>query len=72
MVIGVGIPVKIGLKQSMAIGWNFQAQYGVPTNITELEQYPPNYVNRRLIGKRELSSSDRTIVYKTLEEILNR
>lgn len=71
MVIGIGTPVKIGTKQSLAIGWNFQAQYNLPQNITELKQYPPNYVNRRSISKRESPVSDRVIVYHALEEILN-
>lgn len=58
----------------MAIGWNFQAQYSVPTNITQLEQYPPDYDTRRLVNKRELpdTQSDRLVVYQALEQILNR
>lgn len=71
MVIGIGVPVKLGSRQSLAIGWNFQAQYNVPRNISELQQYPPNYVNGRDISKRESPVSERVVVYHALEEILN-
>lgn len=67
----MGIPIKLGSRQSMAIGWNFQAQYNVPTNISQLIQFPPDY-SKKSISKRELATSDRAVVYTALEEILNR
>lgn len=70
MVIGIGIPIKLGTKQSMAVGWNFQAQYALPQNITYLEQYPPDY--DRSISKRETTVSDRRVLYDAVEGILER
>ncbi|KAJ8977384.1 hypothetical protein NQ317_001985 [Molorchus minor] len=71
LVLGFGIPVKLGTKQSMAVGWNFQFQYADPTNITALRDYPP-VVSSRSREKREIQKSDRSLFYKGLENILNR
>ncbi|CAH2004315.1 unnamed protein product [Acanthoscelides obtectus] len=68
IVIGIGIPVKLGTMQSMAIGWNFQAQYMLPQNITQLQSYPP-VVGRR---KRDGEKNDRELFYTALEKILDR
>ncbi|CAH1980002.1 unnamed protein product [Acanthoscelides obtectus] len=67
IVIGIGIPVKLGTMQSMAIGWNFQAQYMLPQNITQLQSYPP-VVGRR---KRDGEKNDRELFYTALEKILD-
>ncbi|XP_023012620.1 uncharacterized protein [Leptinotarsa decemlineata] len=68
MVIGIGTPLKLGSKQSMSIGWNFQMQYAVPTNLTQIQTYPPNYTGRR---KRGLLESDRSMIYRGFEDVLN-
>lgn len=72
LVIGIGIPIKLGTKQSLAVGWNFQAQYNLPTNITQLQEFPPDYVNSKSISKRESPAGDRMVIYTALEEILNK
>ncbi|KAG5878630.1 hypothetical protein JTB14_030693 [Gonioctena quinquepunctata] len=68
IVIGIGTPVKLGMKQSMAIGWNLQMQYALPTNVTQVENYPPTYTGRR---KREVEECDRSLIYRGVEDVLN-
>lgn len=53
----------------MAVGWNFQAQYAVPQNISFLQQYPPTYGKKRDIHPEY--PSDRRVVYDALEGILD-
>ncbi|CAG9817213.1 unnamed protein product [Phaedon cochleariae] len=54
----------------MSIGWNFQMQYDVPTNITMLQQYPPFY-DRKFREKRTTEETDRSLFYKAFEDVLN-
>lgn len=74
IVIGIGTPVKLGSKQSMAIGWNLQMQYTVPTNATQLVNYPPVYTGKRSINfnDKETQKSDRAMFYSALEDIFNK
>ncbi|KAJ8950574.1 hypothetical protein NQ318_015707 [Aromia moschata] len=71
LVLGFGTPVKLGSKQSMAVGWNFQFQYPEATNITQLQVYPP-VVSSRAREKREMQESDRSLFYMAVEGILDR
>lgn len=73
LVIGIGIPVKLGSRQSMAIGWNFQYQYATAQNVTQLETYPP-IISSRSRDKREERGpiSDRELAYSGVESLLNR
>lgn len=70
IVISFGIPIKLGSKQSLAWGWNLQFQYATPTNITELEEYPP--IISRSRSKREQFTSDRALAYLGIETIMNK
>lgn len=74
LVIGIGIPVKLGSRQSMAVGWNFQFQYATAQNVTQLETYPPIVSAARSRDKREERRpiSDREVAYSGVESLLNR
>ncbi|CAH0553692.1 unnamed protein product [Brassicogethes aeneus] len=72
IVISVGLPVMLGIKQSMAIGWNLQWQYPCATNITQLEQSYPPVVGRHSREKRDNRPSDRLLAYRGFENILDR
>uniref|UniRef100_A0A6P7G1X2 Uncharacterized protein LOC114336716 n=1 Tax=Diabrotica virgifera virgifera TaxID=50390 RepID=A0A6P7G1X2_DIAVI len=71
IVIGIGIPVKLGSKQSMAIGWNLQMQYAVAQNITQLQSYPPMYSGKRSVDFPPDAKSDRVIFYTAFEELFD-
>ncbi|XP_056633415.1 uncharacterized protein LOC130443000 [Diorhabda sublineata] len=75
LVIGIGTPLKLGLKQSMAIGWNLQMQYSVPQNASQiLTSYPPVYTGKRSVDSLEIytkQKSDRALFYGAFEEILD-
>lgn len=68
------MPIPLGIKQSMAIGWNLQWQYPCATNITQLQSYPPVVGKSR--DKRNIENedrpSDRALAYKGFEDILER
>lgn len=66
------MPIEIGRRQSLSIGWNFQFIYQVATNITQLETYPPILSSKSLKSKRSFPISDRATIYKALENILNK
>ncbi|XP_018573081.1 uncharacterized protein LOC108912356 [Anoplophora glabripennis] len=70
IVFGLAIPVKLGPMQTIGMGWNFQFQYTEPTNITQLQTYPP-VVSARSRDKREMQESDRALFYSGLEGVLN-
>lgn len=70
MVFGFAMPIPLGKRQSMSIGWNIQFQYSVATNITYLETYPP-ILSKSARSKRSNQLSDRAVVYQTLENILS-
>ncbi|KAF2881346.1 hypothetical protein ILUMI_24825 [Ignelater luminosus] len=70
LVIGVAIPVKLGLKQSMVYALNFQYQYVAAQNRSQLEVYPP--IISRSRDKRQIEKSDRALVYLGLESLMNR
>ncbi|KAF5307124.1 hypothetical protein FQR65_LT07108 [Abscondita terminalis] len=70
LVIGVAIPVKLGLKQSMAYGLNFQFQYVGAQNHSQLEVYPPIIARTR--EKRQIITNDRALTYEALESLMNR
>ncbi|CAG9857822.1 unnamed protein product [Phyllotreta striolata] len=73
IVIGIGTPVKLGTKQSMAIGWNLQMQYNVPTNVSQITNYPPVYTKKKRSDDRSdetTPASDRAMFYRALEEVL--
>lgn len=60
----------MGSKQSMACGWNFQFQYGVATNITDLQVYPPIISKSR--ERRSNYISDRRLAYLSVENMIDR
>lgn len=72
LVIGIAIPVKLGSRQSMAIGWNFQYQYAEAQNASQIETYPP--IVSRSRDKRDQTStkSDRALAYLGIESMLER
>ncbi|KAJ8926595.1 hypothetical protein NQ314_021021 [Rhamnusium bicolor] len=71
LVVGIAVPVKLGSRQSMVVAWNFQFQYPAPTNITQLQNYPP-VVSSRSREEREIQKSDRSLFYEGIEGVLNR
>lgn len=70
--IGIAIPVKLGSRQSMAIGWNFQYQYTEAQNASQVETYPP--IVSRSRDKRDETSvkNDRELAYLAIESMLER
>lgn len=70
LVVGIGIPVPLGMRQSMAIGWNFQFQYAEATNASQLHTYPP--IIGKSVQKRDLHVNDRALAYQGIEALLNR
>lgn len=70
LVIGVAIPVKLGLKQSMVYALNLQYQYVAAQNRSQLEVYPP--IISRSRDKRQIEKSDRALVYLGLESLMKR
>ncbi|KAK4881413.1 hypothetical protein RN001_004732 [Aquatica leii] len=70
LVIGVAIPVQLGLKQSMAYGLNFQFQYVGAQNHSQLEVYPP--IIKRNRDKRQIQTNDRALTYAALESLMDR
>ncbi|XP_973451.2 uncharacterized protein LOC662247 isoform X2 [Tribolium castaneum] len=69
LVLGFATPVKLGLKQSMAWGWNFQFQYAEPQTPNNTRIYPPIVGRSRI--KRD-GRNDRALFYSAIEDILNR
>ncbi|XP_044258807.1 uncharacterized protein LOC123007521 isoform X2 [Tribolium madens] len=69
LVLGFATPVKLGLKQSMAWGWNFQFQYAEPQTPNNTRIYPPIIGRSRI--KRD-DRNDRALFYSAIEDILNR
>lgn len=72
LVIGIGIPVKLGSKQSMAVGWNFQFQYSEAQNTTYVETYPPIVSRSRDKRDENYPVSDRAMAYLGVESIMDR
>ncbi|KAB0797489.1 hypothetical protein PPYR_08482 [Photinus pyralis] len=70
LVIGVAIPIHLGLKQSMVYGLNFQFQYAQPQNVSQLKVYPPIISRKR--EKREEMFNDRAVAYAALESLMDR
>ncbi|RZC35090.1 hypothetical protein BDFB_012806 [Asbolus verrucosus] len=70
LVIGFAIPVQLGLKQSMACGWNLQFQYAEPQTTNNTRIYPP--IVGRSREKREDFVSDRALAYRGFEALLSR
>lgn len=72
LVLGIAIPVKLGSRQSMAIGWNFQYQYSEAQNASQIETYPP--IVSRSRDKRDQKDiwNDRALAYLAIESMLER
>ncbi|KAF5299303.1 hypothetical protein FQA39_LY02476 [Lamprigera yunnana] len=68
LVLGVAIPVQLGLKQSMAYGLNFQFQYIGAQNYSQLQVYPPIISRNR--ERRQEKYNDRTVTYAALESLM--
>lgn len=64
--------MKLGSKQSMAVGWNLQYQYSEAQNVTQLETYPPIVSRSREKRDQSHSLSDRAIAYIGIESVLER
>lgn len=70
LVIGVVVPVQLGLKQNMVYALNFQYQYMMAQNRSQLEIYPPIISKSR--ERRQVSVNDRALVYLGLESLMDR
>ncbi|KAJ3666006.1 hypothetical protein Zmor_001466 [Zophobas morio] len=70
IVFGFAMPIPLGLKQSMAWGWNLQFQYVAPQYTNNTSIYPP--IVGRSREKRDNFVSDRSLAYSGIEAILNR
>ncbi|KAL1506606.1 hypothetical protein ABEB36_005935 [Hypothenemus hampei] len=72
-VLSFAIPWKLGPKQEMGVGWNFQFQYPLPYNTTAFSNYPPT-LSRSARDKRDSSEimSDRAMFYRGVESFLER
>ncbi|XP_018335153.1 uncharacterized protein LOC108744052 [Agrilus planipennis] len=71
MVLGIAVPIQIGTRQSLTYAINFQFQYPVAQNITQLQSgFPPSF-SRSFRTKREiLWDEDRSLIYEGLEKVL--
>ncbi|XP_066252247.1 uncharacterized protein [Euwallacea similis] len=74
-VYSFALPWKLGPKQEMGVGWNFQFQYPLPYNTTAISNYPPS-LSRNSRDKRELDEgmmlSDRAVFYSAVEDFLDK
>ncbi|XP_050293340.1 uncharacterized protein LOC126733917 [Anthonomus grandis grandis] len=75
-VYSFAIPWKLGPKQEMGVGWNFQFQYPLPYNTTSISSYP-SIISRKNRDKRDSelpddNVSDRAIFYQGVENLLDR
>jgi hypothetical protein len=70
IVLGFAIPIKLGLRQSMACGWNIQFQYPEPKTTNDTRIYPPIVGASR--KKRDSFPNDRSLAYAGFEAILDR
>jgi hypothetical protein len=64
--VGIGIPVGL-TNRRLTLGINFQFQYMLPGNITELRQYPEIATTRKL---RE--AVNRGTTYEALQIVMER
>ncbi|GJQ83488.1 hypothetical protein Trydic_g19280 [Trypoxylus dichotomus] len=71
VVMGIAWPIPLGLKQKMSCSVNFQYEGPVPTNISQLHQYPP-IIPSRSVDKRDTDdkSDNRMQAYLKMEEAL--
>ncbi|XP_017774919.1 PREDICTED: uncharacterized protein LOC108561480 [Nicrophorus vespilloides] len=73
LIIGLAIPVKLGKKQSLGIGWNLQFQYGLPTKSSEvIKSYPPIISKEAKRSVDEDVPSQRELLYVAIESMLDR
>ncbi|XP_065157002.1 uncharacterized protein [Atheta coriaria] len=68
LIVGLGIPTKLGIRQSMALGMNFQFQYALPADIAQLEKPFPPIIAKSRERRHEDSAkvSDRSLFYMGL------
>ncbi|KAF7277090.1 hypothetical protein GWI33_009457, partial [Rhynchophorus ferrugineus] len=72
-VYSFAIPWKLGPKQDMGVGWNFQFQYPLPYNTTAITNFPTlSRENRNRRDTAENPVSDRAMFYEGIERLLDQ
>ncbi|XP_044739690.1 uncharacterized protein LOC123301027 [Chrysoperla carnea] len=77
VITAIAIPIEIGTKQALSYSINFQFQYVLPQNFSQLSQndewFTEVSTKRRKRNKRVLETiSQQKILYMTIERELNR
>ncbi|ENN72348.1 hypothetical protein HUJ04_006821 [Dendroctonus ponderosae] len=70
-VYSFAVPWKLGPKQEMGVGWNFQFQYALPNSTDVLTNYPPSISRETRDINDEVVLSDRKIFYDGVESMLD-
>ncbi|XP_030761997.1 uncharacterized protein LOC115886832 [Sitophilus oryzae] len=71
-VYSFAIPWKLGPKQEMGVGWNFQFQYPLPYNTTSISNFPEISRKTRNIANYNIQdTNDRALLYQGIEKLLD-